>query len=636
MIRFDNGTFDYETAKEKEWIVTNGLGGYASSTVIGANTRKYHGLLISSLNPPTDRWLLLSKLEEEATIDGQNYKLSTNKYPGVIHPQGYKYQSAFIYNNFPTFVYQIEGVSLEKTVFMPHGYNATIVSYKVHNKGKPIDIKIRLLINSRDFHSNTHYSSLNWYFGQKAGLRDVFIKASFEEAPTVVLGSDLALYLRNEFWVYDMVYEKERFRGIDDKDDHYSPGEFSIRVGKGKTSFNIIATGGKYAREDFKKLYSKKPKDYEKLLEKERKRVLALQKKAAKLHKCSEDPLVKELTIAADSFIVKRQSTKSQSIIAGYPWFSDWGRDSMISLTGLTLATGRYDDAKEILKTYAKYYDRGIIPNRFSDHGEKPAYNTVDASLWFFIAVYKFLEYTGDYKFVKKELWATLKEVIQNYKEGMVPDIRMDSDGLISSGSKDTQLTWMDAKIGDFAVTPRDGKAVEINALWYNSLRIMEMLAGKYKENTKDYKILAEKAKKSFEKFWNDDKKCLYDVIKGKSKDASVRPNQIFAVSLPYSILDWEKEAFIVKKVMSELSTPYGLRTLSPNDERYKGYYGGDQFNRDSAYHQGTVWPWLLGPFISAYLKITEYSNGSKKIIERDFIRPFLDHLNTAGVGTIS
>ncbi len=636
MIRFNDVSFEYDKAKEREWITTNGLGGYASSTITGANTRKYHGLLISSLNPPTDRWLLLSKLEEEANIGDINYKLSTNRFPGVIHPEGYRYQKSFIHDIFPRFVYQIKDVSLEKTVFMLHGYNTTIVSYTIDNPGTPFDLKIRPLINSRDFHSNTHSASIDWQFEQKAGEKSVVIKASFEGAPKVILGSDLARYSINDFWVYNMVYEKERSRGIDDTDDHYSPGEFSLRVERGKTSFNIITAGGRNAEKDFKKFYSKKPKNYEKLLKKEKKRVNALTKKVCDRYKCKENTLIRELTIAADSFIVQRHSTNSKSIIAGYPWFSDWGRDSMISFTGLTLVTGRYDDARDILKTYAKYCDQGIIPNRFPDQDGEPGYNTVDASLWFFIAVYNFIEYIGDLKFLKKELWSSLKEIIQNYRKGTKFNIHMDSDSLISAGSDDTQLTWMDVKIGDWVVTPRNGKAVEINALWYNALRIMEKLSERIGEDTREYRSLAENTKKSFEKFWNPEEKCLYDVIKDDFKDGSVRPNQILAVSLPFSVLGKQKEELVVEKVMTDLLTPFGLRTLSPRDDRYIGHYGGDQLSRDSAYHQGTVWPWLLGQFITAYLKVNNHSSESKDKVEKDIIRPFYEHIKTAGVGTIS
>ncbi|MFQ6136272.1 MAG: amylo-alpha-1,6-glucosidase [Candidatus Hydrothermarchaeales archaeon] len=637
MIRFGGAALNYDPAKEKEWIVTNGLGGYASSTIICTNTRKYHGLLVAALNPPVGRRLLLSKLEEEVITRDRGYQLSTNKFPDVIYPEGFKLQREFVYDIFPSFLYYLNNISVKKTVFMIRGFNATVISYEVENPGEPFTFRMRPLVNSRDFHSNLHSSFIDWSFEQKVGDKGVVIKASFDNAPVLVLGSDLAGYANGGFWVYDMVYEKESFRGIDDRDDHYCPGEFWLEVEEGVTKFNIIAVGGGDNTQGiFERFYSDNPKAYEKLFEKERTRIESVVKRVYDLHKIGEDPRIEALSMMADSFIVERGSAKSKSIIAGYPWFTDWGRDSMISLPGLTLVTGRFEDAKDVFRTYANHCKDGIIPNRFPDNGEEPEYNTADASLWFIYAVHKFLEYAGDYDFVKNELWNTLKDIIAQYMRGTEFDIHMDEDGLISAGTEDIQLTWMDAKVGGWVVTPRDGKAVEINALWYNALKTMEALAKKFGEDSSLYKKFSTKAGKSFKKFWNEEKQCLYDVIKDDFKDDSVRPNQIFAVSLPFSILDKNKEKEIVEKVFNELYTPYGLRSLSPKDEGYIGFYGGDQLQRDSAYHQGTVWPWLLGPFITAYIKTNNRSKKSKRIAERLLLSLIFDHLKDAGMGTIS
>ncbi|HEX2926177.1 MAG TPA: amylo-alpha-1,6-glucosidase, partial [Ruminiclostridium sp.] len=349
---------------------------------------------------------------------------------------------------------------------------------------------------------------------------------------------------------------------------------------------------------------------------------------------CS-NPLVKKLVLAADNFIVYRSSTNAKTIIAGYPWFTDWGRDTMIAFTGLTLATGRFGDAKEILFTFSKYVEYGLIPNMFPDDGEKPAYNSVDAALWYFEAVNSYLEYTGDSDFIKEEVYPCLKNICERFINGTIYDIGMTDDGLITAGNKNTQLTWMDAKVGDWVVTPRHGKAVEINALWYNGLMIMSKLAQKF-EDTDVYLEPASRAKASFEKvFWNEEQQCLYDVVNEAGSDSSIRPNQILAVGLSYAVIEGHKARCVVEKVWKELYTPYGLRTLSQDSPQYRGEYSGDVWSRDGAYHQGTVWTWLLGRFIKAYVRV----NGNTAEVRRkaqDFILPIENHMWDAGIGSIS
>ena len=616
----------YDRAKEKEWIVTNGIGGYSSSTIIGANTRKYHGLLVASLMPPVRRMLILSKVEEVVRIGDKTYALSTNRYPGVIHPEGYRFQERFVWDMFPVFIYKIGDMIFKKTVFMVHGSNTTVIQYEIEN-GRGATVSIRPFINARDFHHNLNSNLIDWRFEESAGEKKTLLKATYFNSPVLILASDLAGYRGDGFWVHDMVYEKEQERGLEDRDDHYSPGEFLLDIDKARLDrgrFNIIAIGGdeKTARSDFEQFYPR----IDTLFEREAARKTGLIGKM-KINAASPVPgRITDLVLAADSFIVSRWSTGSKSIIAGYPWFSDWGRDAMISLPGLTLVTGRYDDARLILKTFAKSCMNGLVPNRFSDYGGRSDYNTVDASLWFVNAVYKFLEYTDDHAFVKRYLLNVMEEIVEYYRNGTGYNIFMDDDCLIHAGTRDIQLTWMDAKVGDdLVVTPRNGKAVEINALWYNALKIMEQVTeGDYDTET---------TRKSFnEKFWNKKERCLYDVI--EETDASIRPNQIFAVSLPFPVLDKRKQRAVVTKVQDELLTPFGLRSLSPSDPRYRGRYEGGVYSRDTAYHQGTVWAWLIGPFISAYVRIHRSRNGRRNA--RKFLDPLIESVGDAGLGTIS
>jgi len=632
-ILLNDSFLSYEEARKREWVVGNGLGGYASSTVIGLNTRKYHGLLVTSLEPPVKRWLLLSKIEEELSIEKDTYLLSTNNYGDVVHPQGYKHQVGFCFDVFPTFTYDIGGVSIEKSIFMPHGYNATVISYKIENAGKAFELRLRPLISSRDLHSNLHSSDIGWGFEEESGDNWSRLKASFEGAPVLALKCENAEYVPAGFWVYKMFYELEDLRGNDAWEDLYSPGEFIKRCEEGTTRIDIIATGG--SADEVSRSEDAICSSISVFPEEERRRARALEKGISATGVVAPGTLAL-LARAADSFIVDRKSTGSKSIIAGYHWFSDWGRDAMISLPGIALVTGRFEEARDILRTFANSTEAGLVPNRFQDSGSGAEYNSADASLWFFVAVHKFLEYTGDYDFVMGGLWRTMKEIVDSYVNGTRFDIRMEEDGLISAGNGNTQLTWMDANVGEVAITPRHGKAVEINALWYNALKIMEGLALRFGEDSEEYAGLARKAKKSFnEGFWNPERNCLYDVISGDWKDGSIRPNQIFAVSLPHSLLGGKGARKVVLKVMEELYTPYGLRSLSPKDGRYCGTYGGNQEKRDAAYHQGTVWSWLMGPFISAYLSV----NGRDKMARRNalrFISPLVNHLRDAGLGTVS
>ena len=417
-------------------------------------------------------------------------------------------------------------------------------------------------------------------------------------------------------------YHVEQERGLDCSEDHYIPGYFDIFLDGGQEkSVSFLATIEK----------DRKITDAPSLIENERARLRTLVSRPA----CS-DAFTAALTIAADNFIVYRKSTDAKTIIAGYPWFTDWGRDAMISLCGLTLVTGRFNDAEQILYTFSRYVKEGLIPNMFPDEGQAPAYNSVDAALWYFEAINKYLRYTGNRQFVKDNLYESMRQIIHSFMKGTIFNIGMDSDCLITAGDQATQLTWMDAKAGSRVFTPRHGKAVEINALWYNALEIMSGLAGITGDSGHIYSDTAAKAKAAFTGcFWNEKDKCLFDVVTKEYRDDSIRPNQVISVSLSYPVLEGEKARAVVRKVWKELYASYGLRTLSRNSGEYRGVYAGDQYMRDGAYHQGTVWAWPLGHFITAFKRV--YGAGGKygKIMEA-FIAPFRDHIKDACIGSIS
>ncbi len=594
-----SGGFSYESARNREWLVANGIGGYASSTVIGANTRKYHGLLVASKNPPVERRVLLAKLEEAVKIGSREYSLSTNKYPGVVHPKGYENLESFSLSPFPTFGYSFGSVRIRKTVFMVHGKNATVARYEVQSP-EPVELSIIPLANDRDFHGNTN-SRLP--FSQAPKPNGTVIGNSGK--PFLFLESDHCAYSPFETWYVNMLYELETERAEDDSDNHFGPGSFSISI-KDQGTFHIIASDGERTGADPDALYRS-----------ELIRLKALKEKGP-------SPIPEQLLYSADSFLVQRRSTHSGSIIAGYHWFADWGRDSMISLPGLTLATGKFEFARSVLDTFAQKISNGLVPNVFSDTGEGAAYNSADASLWFIMSSCSYLHATHDEHFFRDRLWGKIKEIIAAYRSGTT-GLRMDSDFLISC---DPGLTWMDAFVDGKAATPRNGKPVEINALWCNSLHLAHELANRFGERALAHELnqLEEGATASFRKFWNPRDKCLFDII--DPVDSSVRPNQIFAVSLPLQLLG-EEEELVLEKVRRELLTPYGLRSLSPSDRHYRSSYSGDRRLRDFAYHNGTVWSWLIGPYADACARL----KGKSEV--RGLLKPLKEFIQEKGMGTV-
>lgn len=617
-MRFGKGEWrSFERGIEKEWLVTNGLGGYASSTIIGANTRKYHGLLVASLSPPVRRTLLLAKLEERLEVNGRTYNLVTNQTEEGVTEYGFVHLQQVLLETFPIFIFSFSDITLQKHVFMVHGENTTVILYRIQNGTAPAVLRLTPLVNCRDFHWTTRQGRIN-FKGEEIS-HGVAVRA-VDQVPALRLVCSAGTFQGRNDWFYGMFYTMEKRRGLPAREDHFIPGDFTIHLapGEGK-SVTFIAT-----LEDVFTL------DGGALLELENRRMRELAERAG-----YRDSLTRRLVLAADAFIVRRQSTNAKSIIAGYHWFNDWGRDTMIALPGLTLVTRRYDDAREILLTYARYCKEGLLPNMFPDAGEEPLYNTVDASLWYFLAVWKYLQYTGDHTFVRRDIYPVLKEIIHWYVKGTHFNIKMDEDGLLAAGSPGVQLTWMDAKVDQWVVTPRHGKPVEINALWYNALCILRELAARYGDGFA-YKELLPRVKESFcEQFWFEEGGYLYDVVSSEGRDTSLRPNQVIALSLPFTLLDSGRGRQVLRRVWQELYATYGLRSLSHYDPRYRGVYSGDRVQRDGAYHQGTVWSWLIGPFVTAFRKVYNYSPASRVQAAR-FIAPFRDQLWDHGVGYIS
>lgn len=620
MISFDRKICtDLQAGLSREWLETNGLGGFACGTLTGANTRRYHGLLTAALNPPGGRLLLLSKLEETLAIGGRSIELSTNEYSDAIHPEGYLLLASFRLDPFPTWTFEVEGVRLEKTVFMPQGSNTVQVEYTLLQAppGAEPALELRPLIAFRDYHATTHENgAMNTAVQQS---RSGVSLQPYPGLPRLYFAHNAAQLQEQGYWYRNFLYRKERERGLDFQEDLFNPFALAFKLSPTQSATVIASTEERGIAEAAAVRKA----------ELQRRRQLVASSPV-------NDPLVSALTVAADQFLARRG--KDWTVIAGYPWFTDWGRDTMISLAGLTLFTGRAEIARSILRNFARHTDMGMLPNRFVDSGAGAEFNSVDATLWFFEAARAYATATGDYDFVRQELYPVFNQIIEFHIKGTRYNIKVAEDGLLNAEAPGTQLTWMDAKIGDFVVTPRSGKAVEIQALWYNALRIMEDVASRLGNEVRreKYSRMASLASETFNRvFWNSDAGCLYDVVNGGAADSSIRPNQIFAVSLDYCMLSAERARAVVERVERELLTPVGLHTLSPADTRYRARYEGDQFNRDCAYHQGTVWPWLLGPFVAAYVKVNGGSAESRARAH-DLLRGIGRHLTEAGLGQIS
>ncbi|MBR3152775.1 MAG: glycogen debranching enzyme family protein [Clostridia bacterium] len=607
-----------EEGLEREWIIGNGIGGYSSSSIIGANTRKYHGLLVASLMPPGRRFVLLSKIDESVYFKDEDKEkiLYTNVCKDYIS-DGYKNLESFEKDYYPVFKYKINGVSIEKNIVMVYGQNTVCVYYKIKTD-KDIVFKLAPIMNYRDFHRDNcnHEYNVNEHIeGNKVRVTIDGNKVS----PIYMYLKDGKYFEHKNDTFKNMYYIQEEKRGFCPEENLVVPGRYEIEIKEGETKeftfvcsleSNIEEIDGKKVLKAEKTRLDKIVKDSDLLIKKD---------KLTKTDK-EQNELIKTLVIASDLFIVNRPKFSLHTIIAGYHWFLDWGRDTLISYEGLLLKTKRYEIAKEVLLMFTKDIKFGLVPNGYSGYDSRPLYNSVDSSLLLFEQVMKYIKYTNDYDFVKENLYDVLKNVVNSFKNGIDfenSNISMDKDGLISAGTEETQITWMDAKIGDFAVTPRSGKAVEINSLWYNSLKVLEHLANKFEDVDLKNELnkLAAKVKRSFSKqFYNKEKKCLYDVI----GDDKIRPNQLFAISLSYPVITVSSEIAkeLFNTVSKELVTKYGIATLSKKDKNYVGVYCGDPVKRDMSYHQGITWPWLTGVYVDAYKNIIQGEKGKTKKAE--------------------
>jgi predicted glycogen debranching enzyme len=610
---------DFEKSSKLEWLETNGIGGFACSTVSGANSRRYHGLLTAATRPPLGRITILSKFEEVLTIDGTAYDLSSNQYPGKVYPEGHRYLSSFRLDPFPVWTYLIDSVEVERRIFMVHGENTTVCRWKILSRiaghKSDVTLEIKPLVSFVSYHQLQRQTPD--FDTRLQSTENCVLIQPVPNEPELFFCHNEAGFKETGHWYYGFEYAVEEERGFDFHEDLYQP--FTLTYDLSDEAVVIVST---------KQYNHAKAAEFEESEIDRREKLVEIAEPV--------DHFRKQLVLAADQFIVERGEGKT--ILAGYPWFSDWGRDTMIALPGLTLATNREGIAKNILREFSKHISDGMIPNRFPDEGDTPEFNTVDATLWYFEAIRAYTEKTGDFEFVKEELYGHLAEIIFWHQKGTRFGIKVDDDGLLKAGVPGWQLTWMDAKYGDDVFTPRVGKPVEIQALWYNALEIMKDFARRFGDGDgkQQYAIMSARAKKTFNKtFWNKEGGYLYDVIGDGFEDDSIRPNQIFAVSLKHSMVSMYRAKKIVQIVEQELFTPLGLRSLAKGNDAYQGIYEGSPFKRDSAYHQGTVWGWLMGAFVESLRRT--YPKGRKfKQYEARIRRGFEEHIREHGIGQIS
>jgi predicted glycogen debranching enzyme len=668
---------DINNLLTKEWLLTNGRGGYASSTIAGCNTRAYHGLLIGSLIPPAHRIMALSNCLEMVISKGEVFNLSTFEFPDRFAPAGFGFLMTFRRDIGAHFDYELVSVDLTKSVYLVRDTDTVAIVYNFTRVREPVEFVSRPFVGLRNFHSlQKSYAALcsKWLGSAESGL---LVYHETPDSCNLFLRCPSANFEKDPQWWFNFTYRHDKERGQDFTEDLWTPGFFKCRIDKPAkivlwASLSPYQAGHKPVPLMDIDTVCENLLRHQKNLKYQAKKVqsdfqipaLNIGAKSQNL-RIGEPKYFELLCLAAEQFVTKRQTNDktSSTILAGYPWFADWGRDAFISLPGLLLVTGRYKEAKSVLTTFAEAANEGMIPNCFDEYGNSAHFNSVDASLWFINAAFQYLRATDDSATFMQELLPTIRCIIDSYRKGARFGIHADTDGLITAGDEQTQLTWMDAKCDDIAFTPRYGKAVEVNALWYNALMQMsnlengvdlgptvryggtephpaipEFYAGRDEESAERYESMAEKARAGFCKlFWNEDKGSLNDcILPDGSVDDSLRPNQIFAVSLNFSPLSEQQQASVVETVQNHLLTPYGLRTLSSDSAGYKGVYTGPQRLRDEAYHQGTVWPYLIGPFIEAYLKVNEFSPESK-IQAAEFIEPLLWHLTEDGcLGSIS
>ena len=588
-----------EAAESREWLVTNGIGGYASGTIAGGMTRRYHGLLIAALQPPVGRMHLVAALDEIVRCSGAEFALATHLWASdEVEPKGFQHIEGFrLDGTTPVWTYAPGAARLEKRVLMQQGANTSYVQYTLLEGSATVEMELKALVNYRDFHASTHAG--DWRMRVDPVEHGVRVVAFDGAVPFYLKSAEADCEARHE-WYRDCFLVVERDRGLDDREDHLFAALFRTKLRAGE-SCTIVSTTEETAVLDGEMVRAQRvAREAE---------IAAPWRTQNKATSAASPEWLQQLVLAADQFIVKRalpDEPDGRSVIAGYHWFGDWGRDTMIALPGLTLATGRPEVARQILLAFAKYVDAGMLPNNFPDAGGRPEYNSVDAALWYFEAVRQYFAATRDKQTLQK-LFPILAGMIDAHVKGTRYQIHVDAaDGLVYAGEPDVQLTWMDAKTGDWVVTPRTGKAVEINALWINALETMTKIARVLEISSDGYQALSSKAKEGFQKFWNAERQCCYDVIDAPDlgNDASLRPNQIFAVSLPVSPLPQEQQKAVVDICAAQLLTPYGLRSLASTEAGYHGHYAGGPRERDAAYHQGTVWAWLIGPYALAHHRV--------------------------------
>ena len=616
-MKLEKEQLDLQEGITKEWIITNGVGGYASSTILGINTRKYHGLLIAPLTPPARRHVILSKLDESIEIEGNKYNLYSNICKNYI-ADGYKYLESFEKDFMPVFTYKVNDIKISKIICMEYGKNTVCVLYSIKNNGPKAKFIVTPIVNFRDFHA----MSTNHQFNIRQEIKNSKVKLEIDNYANY----PIYFYISKGNYIQhfndtfnNMYYIEEEKRGFFPEENLSVPGRYEIEIPE---NTNIELTFVCSLEENIEEINART------IINKEIIRINELMYKSefiepkADITKFSKEEkekteILKNFSIAIDNFIVYRPSFGYHTIIAGYPWFLDWGRDALISFEGLLLMTKKYKYAKDLLLTLTRDMKFGLVPNGYSGYDNRPLYNSVDTSLLLFEQVNKYLKYTSDYTFIKQHIYKKLKSIIENYSEGIDFDdnnIHLNDDGLISSGTENTQNTWMDAKYANHCFTPRNGKAVEINSLWYNALKILENLSKKFgdRKDSKEYAKMAEKCKQSFaEKFYNSKKKCLYDVI----GDSKVRPNQLFSISLTNPIIEPDSEIAenIIQIVEKKLLNKYGIKTLAKGEKGYVDVYEGNGFRRDSSYHQGITWVWLLGVYYDGLKNMLKAEKDKKK-----------------------
>lgn len=610
---------DLASAEKREWLVTNGIGGFAMGTLAGTLTRRYHGLLLAALRPPADRTLLVTKLDEEAVYNKQRFKLYTNNWVGQPGDDSghLNIEQFYLEGTTPVWQFALADALLEKRIWMQSGANTTYIRYKLLRGSQPVSMSFKAFFNYRHYHNMTQGGG--WQMDIEPVDRGLKVIA-YEGAIPYYLLSDKATAKADSEWYYRYFLIREANRGLQSAEDNLLGGRYEVEIKPGET-VTFAASIDATPKLDGTAVYNLHWEAEQALVEKA-------------MSNLDEHQSVRHLVWSANQFVVKRplkSSPGGRSVIAGYPWFSDWGRDTMISLPGLTLVTQQPEIAAGILRTFAFYVSGGMLPNRFPDIDSEPVYNTVDAALWYFEAMRAYHAATGDDEFVRR-LFSVLADIVAQHNQGTRFNIHVDQeDGLLYAGEKGQQLTWMDSKIGEWVVTPRTGKPVEINALWYNALRNMESFAKIAEENGTVYKEMADRVEASFGRFWNEQAGYCFDVIDTPDgNDARLRPNQLFAVSLPHSPLTAEQQKAVVDVCALNLLTSHGMRSLAPSEHGYVGSYGGNIQQRDSAYHQGTVWAWLMGPFIEAHLRVY----GDKQQA-REFLRPLFHHIMSYGLGSI-